>query len=129
MNHPLVKEFRDFLFRGDIIALAVAFIMAIAFKDVIDTFTQGIVMAFIAAIFGEPSFDSITIEVGDGTLYIGTFLTAVANLILVGLAVFFFIVKPVNILKERRAAGTEDIPEDEQIVLLREIRDALVNRP
>ena len=128
MNHPLVKEFRDFLFRGDIIALAVAFIMAIAFKDVIDTFTQGIVMAFIAAIFGEPSFDSITIEVGDGTLYIGTFLTAVANLILVGAAVFFFIVKPVNILKERRAAGTEDIPEDEQIVLLREIRDSLVNR-
>ena len=128
MNHPLVKEFRDFLFRGDIIALAVAFIMAIAFKDVIDTFTQGIVMAFIAAIFGEPSFDSITIEVGDGTLYIGTFLTAVVNLILVGAAVFYFIVKPVNILKERRAAGTEDIPEDEQLVLLREIRDALVNR-
>ena len=128
MNHPLIKEFRDFLFRGDIIAVAVAFIMAAAFKDVIDSFTKGIVMAFIAAIFGKPSFDDITIEVGDGTLYIGTFLTALANLALIGAAVFFFIVKPVNILKERRAAGTEDIPEDEQIVLLREIRDALVTR-
>jgi len=59
VNHPIIKEFRDFLIRGDIIALAVAFIMAIAFKDVVDAVTNGIVLNFIAAIVGEPSFNSI----------------------------------------------------------------------
>ena len=130
MNSPIIKEFRDFLLRGDIIALAVAFIMAVAFGRVVSAFTDGIVMAFIAAIFGEPNFDSIGLDIGDdGRLYIGTFLTALANFALVAAAVFFFIVKPVNVLKERQKSGTEEIPEAEDIILLREIRDALRSRP
>jgi len=128
MNHPVIKEFRDFLMRGDIIALAVAFIMAGAFGLVVTAFTDGIVMAFIAAIFGKPSFDSIGLDVGDGRLYIGTFLTALANLVIVAAAVFFFIVKPVKILTERKKEAGEPVPEAEDVVLLREIRDLLKTR-
>ncbi|MGE0601120.1 MAG: large conductance mechanosensitive channel protein MscL [Dehalococcoidia bacterium] len=128
MNHPIIKEFRDFVMRGDIIALAVAFIMAGAFGAVVAAFTDGIVMAFIAAIFGKPSFDSIGLDVGDGRLYIGTFLTALANLLIVAAAVFFFIVKPVKILQDRKKEAGEPVPEAEDVVLLREIRDLLKNR-
>lgn len=129
MNSPIIKEFRNFLLQGDIITLAVAFIMAGAFASVVATFTDGIIMAFIAAIFGKPNFDSIGLDIGDGRLYIGTFLTAVANLVIVGAAVFFFIVKPVNMIKERQKSGAEEaIPESEDIVLLREIRDLLKTR-
>lgn len=125
MNHPILKEFRDFLLKGDIIALAVAFILAVAFSQVVAAFTDGIVMAFIAAIFGEPSFDSIGLDIGDGRLYIGTFLTALANFIIVGAAVFFFIVRPVKMIRERRAAAGEPVPDSEEVILLREIRDSL----
>lgn len=128
MNSPIIKEFRDFLLRGDLISLAVAFVMAGAFGAVVATFTDGIVMAFIAAIFGKPNFDSIGLDIGDGRLYIGTFLTALVNLVIVGAAVFFFIVKPVNMIKERQKSAGEPVPEAEDIVLLREIRDALRSR-
>lgn len=129
MNSPLIKEFRNFLLSGDIIALAVAFIMAAAFVPVVDALTKGIILNFISAIVGKPSFDSIGIDVGDSRLLIGTFLTAVVNLVLVGGAVFFFIVKPVNMIKERQKSGAEEpIPEAEDIALLREIRDLLRTR-
>lgn len=129
MNHPIIKEFRDFLLQGSLLQLAVAFIMAAAFGAVVIAFTDGIVMAFIAAIFGEPSFDSIGLDVGDGRLYIGRFLTALANLAIVGAAVFFFIVRPAKVLKERQKdeGVTEPISEDTE--LLREIRDLLRSRP
>lgn len=127
MNN-ILKEFRDFIMQGDIIALAVAFIMAAAFGAVIATFTDGIVMNFIAAIVGEPNFDSVTLDVGDSELLIGTFITAVINLILVGAAVFFFIVKPVQMLRDRKKAAGEPVPEAEDVILLREIRDLLRTR-
>jgi large conductance mechanosensitive channel len=129
MNHPIIKEFRDFLLQGSLLQLAVAFIMAAAFGAVVATFTDGIVMAFIAAIFGEPSFDSIVLDVGDGRLLIGSFLTALANLAIVGAAVFFFIVRPAKVLKERQKdeGVTEPISQDTE--LLQEIRDLLRNRP
>jgi len=125
VNNPTIKEFRDFLLRGDVIAIAVAFIMAGAFSRVITAFTEGIVLNFLAAIVGEPNFDSIGLDIGDSRLLIGTLLTAIVNLILVGAAVFFFIVKPVNMIKERQKKGEEAVPEADDIILLREIRDEL----
>lgn len=128
MNSPIVKEFRDFLLKGDIISLAVAFIMGLAFKGVIDSFTNGIVMNFIAAIVGKPDFSDIGVDVGDSRLLIGSFINAVVQLVLVGAAVFFFIVKPVQVIRDRQKAAGEPVPESEDIVLLREIRDALRSR-
>ena len=126
VNKGIIKEFKDFLLQGDTIALAVAFIMAAAFVPVVDAFTKGIVLNFIAAIVGKPNFDDIGLDVGDSRLLIGTFLTALVNLVLVGGAVFFFIVKPVQMIKDRQKSGAEPPPPDpEDVALLREIRDLL----
>jgi len=124
MNATL-KEFRDFLLQGDIIALAVAFVMGLAFKGVVDAFTGGVVTPFVAAIVGQSSFGEIDLEVGDATLEIGLVLDQVVNLVLVGAAVFFFIVKPVQLIRERKKEAGEPVPEAEDVVLLREIRDLL----
>lgn len=128
MNQGLLKEFRDFLVQGNIVELAIAFIMAAAFAAVVSSLVTDVIMPFIAAIFGEPGFESVGFNVGDGRIAIGVFINAVVNFVLVGAAVFFFIVKPVKMVRERRARGEEPMPDEavsEEIVLLREIRDAL----
>jgi large conductance mechanosensitive channel len=130
MNQGIVKEFRDFLMRGNIIELAIAFIMAAAFVPVVTSLVDGVILPFIAAIFGEPNFDNIGFDVGDARVQIGLFISAVINFILIAVAVFFFIVKPVQMIKDRQKAGEEPPPEPtEEVVLLTEIRDALRNRP
>lgn len=125
MNNPIIKEFRDFLVRGNLIELAVAFVMAGAFARVVSAFTDGVVLNFIAAIVGEPSFNSIGIDIGDSRLLIGNVITEIVYLILVGAAVFFFIVKPVQIIRERKKNEPETVAPPEDIELLREIRDLL----
>lgn len=125
MNSPIIKEFRDFLVRGNLIELAVAFVMAGAFASVVAVFTDGIVMQFLAAIFGKPNFDSIGLDIGDSRLLIGSLITAIINLIIVGAAVFFFIVKPVQIIRDRNKGEPETVAPPEDIALLREIRDLL----
>ena len=125
MNSPIIKEFRDFLTRGNLIELAVAFVMAGAFATVVSAFTDGIVMQFLAAIFGEPNFDSIGLDIGDSRLLIGTFLTALVNFVIIAAAVFFFIVKPVQAIRERQKNEPETVAPPEDIELLREIRDLL----
>ncbi len=100
-----------------------------AFGAVVAAFTDGIIMAFIAALFGKPNFDSIGLDIGDGRLAIGSFLTAVVNLVIVAAAVFFFIVKPVQAIKDRQKKEGEVVPDADDIALLKEIRDLLKNRP
>jgi large conductance mechanosensitive channel len=125
----LVQEFRAFIMRGNIIDLAVAFILGVAFTAVVTAFTDGVIMAFIAAIVGEPSFHSITIGLGDGVIRIGSFITALVNFLLIA-AVLFFILKAVARAQsgfDRGAQSPEDdspAPTDEA-VLLAEIRDLL----
>ena len=89
---------------------------------------ENIVNPIIGAIFGQRSFDSLTIDLwGDAVLFYGAFLTALLNFVLVAAAIFFFVVKPYNALKARQASGEEEAPAapPEDIQLLREIRDAL----
>lgn len=121
----MLQEFKDFIFRGNLLDLAVAVILAGAFGLVVNAFTDGILMAFIAAIFGQPSFDSITIPLGDGEILIGTFLTAVVNFLIVA-AALFVILKAAAAAQRTKADPADDAaaPTDEAI-LLTEIRDLL----
>lgn len=130
MNQGILKEFRDFLVQGNIVELAVALIMAVAFGAVVNSLVNDVIMAFVAAIFGEPSFGSVGFNIGDGRIAIGSFINAVVNFILVGAAVFFFIVKPVKEIRARRtrAAVVDDATAPEDVQLLREIRDLLRTR-
>src|SRR6476620_5378412 len=96
-----LKEFKDFIAKGNLIELAVALVLALAFKSVIDAFMNSIVNPLIGAIVGKPNLDNfLTITVRKGTanqstISIGAVLTQVISLILVGI-VLFFIVKAYN---------------------------------
>ena len=119
----MFKEFKEFVFRGNLLDLAVAVILATAFGAVVVAFTDGVLMAFVAAIVGEPNFDSVILEVGDGEILIGTFLTAVVNFLIIA-AVLFAILKAAAGTQRRKADTDTPAPSDEA-VLLTEIRDLL----
>ena len=116
-----LKEFKDFIVAGNLVDVAVAFVLALTVKTVIDSFINGIVLNLIAAIVGQPNFDSIGFDLGDSRILVGTFITAVVNLIIVG-AVLFAVVKFMAKLK-KPAMG--EAPAPTEVELVTEIRDAL----
>jgi large conductance mechanosensitive channel len=125
-----LKEFKDFVTRGNLIDLAVAFVIAAAFGAVVKGLVDFLIMPFIAAIFGQTSFDGLTATINGAVIPYGSFLTVLVNFVLVAAAVFFFLVKPYNMWRARKAkaeaAAPAAAPEPaEEIVLLRQIRDQL----
>jgi large conductance mechanosensitive channel len=109
----MLKEFRDFLLRGNIIELAVAFVMGLAFAAVVNSFVNDLVMPLIAAIIGKPDFRDLTFTINDAVFRYGAFLTIVIQFIAIAAAVFFFVVKPVNaLLKRYRSPAEEGVPDE-----------------
>jgi large conductance mechanosensitive channel len=123
----ILKEFKDFITKGNLIEIAVGLVMALAFTAVINALVNNVLMPLIAAIFGKPSFDDLTATLNESVIPYGTFITAVVTFLLIAAAVFFFVVKPYNAWKARRTKAEEAAPAApaEEIVLLREIRDRL----
>jgi large conductance mechanosensitive channel len=124
----LIKGFKDFILRGNVVDLAVAVVMAMAFTAVVTALLDGIVYPLVAAIFGEPELSSVgSFTVNDAVFSFGLVLQAVFNFVAVATAVYFFIVVPVTTLMEMRRRGeTEEpvaVPQD--VLLLQEIRDLL----
>ena len=103
----LLKQFRDFLLRGNLIELAVAFVMGLAFAAVVNSFVGNLVMPIIAMIIGKPDFSSLTFTINDAVFHYGAFITDVIQFIAIAAAVFFFIVKPVAVINARRRVGEE----------------------
>ena len=123
----LYQEFKDFAFGGGIIGLAVAFVMAAAFGALVNALVEEVVMPTIGIIFGEPSFNGLTVTINDSVIFYGAFITALVKFAAVAAGVFFFIVKPYTAYEARVAAGEEEVaaePSDD-IKLLTEIRDGL----
>jgi len=118
-----IDEFKDFVNRGNLVELAVAFTLTLFFVPVVNAIVDGLIMQLIAGIFGQPSFDSITIDVGDAQLFVGTVITALVTFLIVAF-VCFLIVRAYNAM---RAQGDEDQGPSE-IELLIEIRDELRSR-
>jgi large conductance mechanosensitive channel len=124
----ILKEFKGFIARGNLVELAVAFVMGAAFGALVTAFIDHIVNPIIGAIFGQPDFSTLTIDLwGDAVLRYGAFLTALITFLTVAAAVFFFVVKPYNAFLKRQQSGEEEAPAapPEDIALLREIRDSL----
>ena len=120
----LIKEFKDFINRGNLVELAVAFVLGVAFAAVVDSLVNDVIMQIIAAFGGEPNFDSLTIHVGDGRIRYGAFLTELVSFLIIAFVVFL-IVKAYN--QFRRQKG-EDPAGPSEVELLTEIRDALTSR-
>jgi large conductance mechanosensitive channel len=111
----MVGEFKTFLLSRNIVELAVAFVMGLAFAAVVTSLVEDIINPIIAAIIGKPNFSELTIDVGDATITYGNFITALMNFLLVALAIFFLVVKPVGAAMARmtaqQAATTRPCPE------------------
>jgi large conductance mechanosensitive channel len=84
----LLQEFKEFALEGNVLELAIAFILGLYFKQIIDALVNGVILPFVSAIFGKPSFDDMTFSVGDGIVKYGTFLTAIVTFLIVALALF-----------------------------------------
>ncbi|HHC09275.1 MAG TPA: large conductance mechanosensitive channel protein MscL [Actinobacteria bacterium] len=122
----MLKDFKDFLLRGNLIELAVAFVMAAAFGAVVTSFTENVIMQIVALIFGQPNFDSLAIVIGDTPILYGAFLTALVNFVFIAAAIFFFVVKPYEAYKAKTEEPAEEAPAGpSEIDLLIEIRDSL----
>ena len=112
----MLKEFKDFLLKGNLIELAVAFVMGVAFAAVLNSFVADIITPIIGAIVGKTDFSNLTFTIHHSRFLYGAFITAVIQFVSIGAAVFFFIVKPVQALLARRPARTaeEEGPSDEE---------------
>jgi large conductance mechanosensitive channel len=110
----MLKEFKDFLLRGNIVELAVAFVMGLAFAAVVNSFVNDLVMPVIAMIIGKPDFSSLTFTINDAVFRYGAFITALLQFVVIAAAVFFFVVKPVQALAPRRAAPVDEGMPDEE---------------
>jgi len=127
----MLAEFKAFLMRGNVVDLAVAVVIGAAFGLVIQAFVADIITPIIAAIFGKPDFGNLTFTINGSVFRYGDFLNAVIAFVAVAAAIFFFVVKPMNVLAARRAAGQEPEAEAAPTVdqqLLMEIRDLLSAR-
>ncbi len=122
----MLKEFKDFAFKPTLIEVAVGLVMALATVTLIGALVEKIIMPIVGIIFGQPNFDSVMIlTINNSQIMFGAFLTALATFIAVAFAVFFFVVKPYEAYRARRVVLEETVADPEEIVLLREIRDAL----
>ena len=125
----LAKDFRDFIMRGNVLDLAVAVVIGVAFNAVVNSLVDDVLMQIIAAIVGEPNFNDLTFTLGEGVIYYGRFLTALVNFLIIA-ATLFVIIKSFEEMQKRRKRAGEDVAEDksDEVVLLTEIRDLLSGR-
>ena len=125
----MLKGFKEFISRGNVVELAVGVIIGAAFKNIVDALVDGIINPLIAAVIGKPDFSDAFILTLNGTdVKFGLLITAVINFLLMALAIYFCIVMPMNALNNRRKKAEDDAPEAEvsdEVKLLTEIRDAL----
>jgi large conductance mechanosensitive channel len=122
----LLKEFRVFLLRGNLVELAVAFVIGLAFAAVVNALVRDIITPIIAAIFGSHDFSALTFTINSSRFLYGDFINSVVAFVSIAAAVFFFVVKPVNYFMDRAKKGEEPAAETPpDIQLLSEIRDLL----
>lgn len=130
----MLKEFKEFISRGNVVDLAVAVIVGAAFTAVIKSLTDNILMPIVGILFGQPTFDgALILTINNSQIRFGSLLTAIVNFLIVALAMFL-VVKAINKMNElsAKARGEKEAAaeaeEQTEIELLTEIRDALVGR-
>lgn len=129
----MLKGFKEFIMRGNVVELAVAVVIGAAFGAVVTALVADLITPLIAAIGGKPDFSNLKFTLNKSTFKYGAFINAVVSFLIVAAAIYFIVVLPLNKVAERRArrlASGEPDPEPkaEDILLLSEIRDLLAGR-
>jgi large conductance mechanosensitive channel len=135
----MIKGFRDFLLRGNVVALAVAVVVGTAFTGIVTKFTEGLILPVIAALGGTKAPNGLGFSLRHGSdeiekttfLDFGIVLNAAVTFLITVAVVYFVFVLPMNIVTERIKRGQQPVPEDPtpEVALLKEIRDLLRDRP
>ncbi len=122
----MVKEFKEFISKGNVVDLAVAVIIGAAFGAIVKSFTEDVLNGVLGAVGGKPDFTQLTLSIGKGEIRYGSFLTAVINFFIIALALFV-VVKVINRMQQLALRKAEEADTKEtEIDLLTQIRDALV---
>lgn len=100
-----MKGFKQFMLRGNVVDLAVAVVIGAAFGAVVTALVKDLITPLIAAIVGKPDFSAIVFEVNSSKFLLGDFINALLSFLLVGAAIYFFVVLPMNAILERRRRG------------------------
>jgi large conductance mechanosensitive channel len=101
----MLKGFRDFILRGNVVDLAVAVVIGAAFGAVVTSLVENIITPLIAAIIGEPSFGDLDFTIGDATFGYGNVLNALISFLAIAGVIYFLVVQPINALQERLKPG------------------------
>jgi large conductance mechanosensitive channel len=123
----VLKEFREFISRGNVVDLAVAVVIGAAFTAIVSAFVEGLITPLVGMIAGD-DFREMTFEIRGSVFSYGIVINAIIYFLLVAAIVFFLVIKPLNMWKERIRRGEDVEPEadlSDEAVLLREIRDLL----
>jgi large conductance mechanosensitive channel len=111
----VLREFKEFLLRGNLIEIAVGLVLALAFTAVVTSLVEDLITPLIAALFGKPDFSGLDFTINDSVFRYGEFLNAVISFVLIAAVLFFLVVKPVNAIAKRRARpeepATRECPE------------------
>ena len=105
----MIQEFRDFILRGNVVDLAVGIVIGAAFTAIVNSLVADVLTPVIGILFSA-DFSSLSVTVNDSTITYGNFLNALISFVLVAAALFFFVVKPMNLLERRRQAAEPDAP-------------------
>ena len=124
----LVNEFKVFIAKGNVVDLAVGIIIGAAFGDIVKSMVKDVITPLIGMVGGKPDFSSIHL----GPIMIGNFINAIVSFLILAAVVFFVLVKPMNklmatLIKKPDSPAAPPTPED--VILLREIRDLLKEKP
>ena len=103
----MLKGFREFILRGNVVDLAVAVVIGAAFGAVVTAFVDNILTPIIAAVFGKPDFSNLVFTVNGSAFRYGLFINALISFLLIAAAIYFVVVLPMNRLAERRARGAD----------------------
>jgi large conductance mechanosensitive channel len=112
----VLKEFRDFLMRGNLVELAVAFVLGLAFAALVTSFVDGLIMPIVAMIIGKPDFSDLTFTINDAVFRYGAFITAAITCIATAAAIFFFVVKPYDAITARTRKPEDEAVSEEEAV-------------
>lgn len=111
----MLGEFKDFITRGNVVELAVAVVVGVAFQDLITSFVENLITPLIAAVIGEPDFSALTFTLNGSVFSYGSFLNALISFLTIAAVIFFVVVKPMNALQARMGdeeeSDTRDCPE------------------
>jgi len=97
----LLQEFKAFLLRGNVVDLAVAVVIGVAFGALVTSLVEDLFTPLIAAIIGEPDFSGLTFTINGSQFFYGNFINALISFISIATVIFFFVVKPMNVLIAR----------------------------